>query len=514
MNTIERTALTQGLEQYDQMTAAMDERTLEILDRRRKTAVIKRRGWLVRRLLLVADLIGLSGAFLIAQLIWGLNTTGRVAFWNETLLFVATLPAWIVVVKLYGLYDRDEERTDHSTIDDLVGVFHVVTIGVWMFVIAALATGFAHPDAARLTTFGVLVFAFVTTARALARAASKRSARYVQNAIIVGAGDIGQLIARKLLKHPEYGVNVVGFVDSAPKERRNDLEDLTILGEPDQLRELIKSHQVDRVVVAFSGASAESTLEVVRGLTDLDVQVDLVPRLFELVGPKVSVHRVEGLPLVGLPPARLTPSSRLLKRAFDIAGAALALAIASPLLAFIAWRIKRDSPGPVFFRQTRLGLDMREFTALKFRTMKQDTDQEEHRRYIRSVAAEGAETGANGLFKLERGDAITSVGHWLRKTSLDELPQLINVLRGDMSLVGPRPCIPYETETFKQHHFERFLVPAGITGLWQVTARANSTFSEALDMDVAYVRGWSLGLDLRLLLRTPFQLLRQRGATA
>jgi len=157
---------------------------------------------------------------------------------------------------------------------------------------------------------------------------------------------------------------------------------------------------------------------------------------------------------------------------------------------------------------------MTEFTALKFRTMKQDTDQEEHRRYIRLASAEGAEPGANGLFKLERGDAITSVGHWLRKTSLDELPQLINVLRGDMSLVGPRPCIPYETETFKQHHFERFLVPAGITGLWQVTARANSTFSEALDMDVAYVRGWSLGLDLRLLLRTPFQLLRQRGATA
>jgi exopolysaccharide biosynthesis polyprenyl glycosylphosphotransferase len=418
------------------------------------------------------------------------------------------------MAKLHGLYDRDEERADHSTVDDLVGVFHVVTIGVWMFVIAALATGFAHPDAARLTTFGVLVFAFVTTARALARAASKRSARYVQNAIIVGAGDIGQLIARKLLKHPEYGVNVVGFVDSAPKERRNDLEDLTILGEPDQLRELIKSHQVDRVVVAFSGASAESTLEVVRGLTDLDVQVDLVPRLFELVGPKVSVHRIEGLPLVGLPPARLTPSSRLLKRAFDIAGAAFALAIASPLLAFIAWRITRDSPGPVFFRQKRLGIDMREFTALKFRTMKQDTDQEEHRRYIRLASAEGAEPGANGLFKLERGDAITSVGHWLRKTSLDELPQLINVLRGDMSLVGPRPCIPYETETFKQHHFERFLVPAGITGLWQVTARANSTFSEALDMDVAYVRGWSLGLDLRLLLRTPFQLLRQRGATA
>jgi lipopolysaccharide/colanic/teichoic acid biosynthesis glycosyltransferase len=109
---------------------------------------------------------------------------------------------------------------------------------------------------------------------------------------------------------------------------------------------------------------------------------------------------------------------------------------------------------------------------------------------------------------------VTSVGRWLRKTSLDELPQLINVLRGDMSLVGPRPCIPYETEHFKTHHFARFDVPQGITGLWQVTARANSTFGEALDMDVAYVRGWSLGLDLQLILRTPLQLLRQRASTA
>src|SRR5438105_7560567 len=119
--------------------------------------------------------------------------------------------------------------------------------------------------------------------------------------------------------------------------------------------------------------------------------------------------------------------------------------------------------------------------------------------------------GSNGLYKLERGDSITRFGRWLRRTSLDELPQLLNVFLGEMSLVGPRPCIPYETEHFAAHHFERFSVPAGLTGLWQVTARARATFGESLDMDVAYVRGWSFGLDLRLLLKTPFQLLQPKG---
>ena len=152
------------------------------------------------------------------------------------------------------------------------------------------------------------------------------------------------------------------------------------------------------------------------------------------------------------------------------------------------------------------------FVALKFRTMRIDVDTEAHRNYIESIMSADVSANGNGLYKLERQDAITRVGRVLRKTSVDELPQLLNVLRGEMSLVGPRPCIPYETEFFKPHHFDRFLVPAGITGLWQVTARAHSTFGEALDMDVAYARGWSLGLDLRLLARTPFAVLRGRGA--
>ena len=229
--------------------------------------------------------------------------------------------------------------------------------------------------------------------------------------------------------------------------------------------------------------------------------------MFDLVGPKAEIHTLEGLALVGLPPAKPSRSSLLLKRAVDIAGASLGLLLTAPLFAYVAFRIRRDSPGPVFFRQTRLGMNMREFEALKFRTMYVDTDDSAHRDYVQAAMSRTISAQDNGLYKLERRDAITPFGRWLRRTSLDELPQLINVLRGEMSLVGPRPCIPYEMESFEPHHFDRFLVPAGITGLWQVTARAHSTFGEALEMDVAYARGWSLGLDLRLLLLTPMRLL-------
>jgi lipopolysaccharide/colanic/teichoic acid biosynthesis glycosyltransferase len=201
----------------------------------------------------------------------------------------------------------------------------------------------------------------------------------------------------------------------------------------------------------------------------------------------------------------------MIKRAMDIVGATIALVLTAPLFAFIAWRVKRGSPGPVFFRQRRLGLHQREFTVLKFRTMQVGAGDAPHREYVQAMLKDGVKPASNGLYKLDRSDAVTAVGQWLRRTSLDELPQLINVLRGDMSLVGPRPCMPYEIEHFQPHHFERFLVPAGMTGLWQVTARAKADLGDALDIDVLYARSWSPGLDLNLLLRTPVQLFRPAG---
>jgi exopolysaccharide biosynthesis polyprenyl glycosylphosphotransferase len=478
----------------------------------RRRASAGRRGALVRRKLLIADIAGLALAFLLAELVFGRTTEAdRLTLLQEYLLFLATLPGWVVVAKLYRLYDQDDERTDHSTVDDLVGVFHLATVGAWLVFVAAWASGAANPGMTKLIAFWGTAVLFVTMLRAAARGWCRRSNAYLQNTIVVGAGDVGQLIGRKLLQHPEYAINLVGFVDADPRERRADLEHVKLLGSPDRLPEIVRNHAIERVVVAFSGESHERQLALVSELKKLDVQVDIVPRLFEGIGPHVKVHSLEGVPLITLPIPKRFPASRVIKRFVDIVGAGVALVLAAPLFAFFAWRIRRDSPGPVFFRQARLGQGGREFTAFKFRTMRTDIDQTVHREYIKNTMSASALPGENGLYKLDRADAVTPFGQWLRKTSLDELPQLINVLRGEMSLVGPRPCLEYETEFFEPHHFERFDVPAGITGLWQVTARAHATFGEALDMDVSYARNWSLGLDLWLILRTPLHLLRRRG---
>jgi len=186
-----------------------------------------RRGWLVRRMLLAADLAGLLAAFFATELIFlGNRLVDNVGIGEETLIFVVLLPAWIVAAKLYGLYDRDEERATHSTADEVMSVFHLITVGVWLFFATSWLAGLWRPDQAKLATFWLLALLAVVTARSAARALARRHRAYVQNTVVVGAGDVGQLIGRKLLQHPEYGINLLGFVDAAPKEMRRDLADV------------------------------------------------------------------------------------------------------------------------------------------------------------------------------------------------------------------------------------------------------------------------------------------------
>ena len=333
---------------------------------------------------------------------------------------------------------------------------------------------------------------------------------YVQNTVIVGAGDVGQLFAKKLLIHPEYGMNLVGFVDAEPKERREGLEHLALLGDIERLPAIIRFLDVERVIVAFSNDSHEETLESLRSLKDLDVQIDIVPRLFEFVGHGVEVHTVEGLPLIGLPPLRLSRSSRLVKRTTDLALTIPALVFLAPLLALLALMIRIDSPGPVFFRQIRIGAAGRTFRIFKFRSMHADAD--ERKPEVAHLNRHLAPGGDPRMFKIVDDPRVTRVGKLLRRFCLDELPQLLNVLVGEMSLVGPRPLILDEDRHVERWARQRLNLKPGVTGPWQVLGRSEIPFEEMVRLDYLYVTRWSLMGDLRLIALTIPALFRRAKA--
>jgi exopolysaccharide biosynthesis polyprenyl glycosylphosphotransferase len=483
---------------YEALHDSLDPRTRAILDRR-SGGNVRRRGWLMRRMLLASDLLGLSVAFAVAEAIFVRSGEyDRFAIGAEALLFGLSLPLWVVMAKLYGLYARDEERADHSTADDVMGVFHLVTVGTWVLFAAAYFTKLAHPQLPKLFTFWLLAIVAIPTSRGIARTLCRRSVHYLQNTIIVGAGDVGQQIARKLLKHPEYGINLVGFVDADPKERGDDLEHLTLLGDLDNVTSLVKLLDVERVIIAFSNDTREETVDLVRELSQLDVQVDMVPRFFEVLSPSVDVHAVEGIPLLGLRAPRLSRSSAFLKRWLDVVGAVVGLVLLAPLFAVIAVVIKLDSDGPVFFRQIRMGAGDRTFQIVKFRTMAADADaRKEEVAHLNKHML-----GDPRMFKIDRDPRATRIGGVLRRFSLDELPQFWNVLIGHMSLVGPRPLILDEHAHVSDWGERRLELRPGITGLWQVLGRDEIPFEEMVKLDYLYVTTWTLGGDVQLLLRT------------
>jgi exopolysaccharide biosynthesis polyprenyl glycosylphosphotransferase len=471
---------------------------------------MRRRGWMLRRALAGADVVGLGAAILITEwLVAAHNGVGMYGEPSEILGFFLTLPLWLLVAKAYGLYDQDEERTDHSAPDEFSAVFHMITVCTAAVAAVTYPTKIAHPSAPKLLLFWITAIVCVIAARGIARAGARRTPWYLQNTLIFGAGEVGQTIARKLLQHPEYGINLVGFIDSQPKERRDDLEHLTVIGASSDLHEVVEVLDVERVIVAFSGDSDIDTVQLIRTLKDLDVQVDVVPRLYELVSPGVGLHTVEGIPLVGLPKLRLSNSSRCLKRMLDVAVSSLLLVVLSPLLVLVAVAIKLGSPGPIFFRQTRMGGGERPFTILKFRTMVADAEERKQ-----EIVHLNQHLGADArMFKAAVDPRVTRVGALLRRTSIDELPQLLNVLRNEMSLVGPRPLILEEDSHVLEWARERLRIKPGITGLWQVLGRSDIPFGEMVQLDYLYVTSWSLAGDMKLIAKTIPRMLVSRSTT-
>ena len=478
-------------------------------DRAAKTCP-RRRSWLIRRTLAAADITGLTIAFVIGQLFIIENPAAvdRVGFLLETLVFVATLPAWVLLARSYGLYSRDEEQANYSSVDDSWGVLNMVTLGTWMLVAGTWLTHVAEPNFRKLFAFWVSAIVLVCFGRIAARALVRRTAAYVQNTLIIGAGGVGQLIAKKLRQHPEYGLNIVGFVDDNPTEMRSDIGDIAVIGGMRHIALCVDLLDVERVIVAFSNDSHETTLATIRELETLDVQIDLVPRLFEGVPPESHFHSAEGLTLIALPRARLSNTSLMLKRGLDVVGSLVGLVLLSPLLIVVGIAVRLDSRGPILFRQTRMGRRGDIFKIVKFRTMAADADSRKHE--VAHLNKHCRPDGDPRMFKVHDDPRITRVGRILRRTSIDELPQLWNVLVGEMSLVGPRPLILDEHAHVDGWGLKRLELKPGITGLWQVLGRDDIPFNEMVELDYRYVTGWSLWSDVKLMFRTIPVLLRRR----
>ena len=468
-----------------------------------------RRGWLVRRVLLAADVLGLTGAFLVAELAapssGGLNSVSRKEEW---LLFLLVLPLWAVAARLYGLYSHDEERTDHTTVDDLGGVFHLVTIGTCVTFFAGSLSGMVDPNRLKIAIFWLAAVSFMSLGRVLGRIACRKSALYLQKTLVVGSGGAAELVAQKVQRHPEYGLELVGLIDDAIDEEaeNEELANLPRFSSLAAASRLAHALAIERVIVAIPRAERERVVHLIRELRELDVQIDVVPFFFDALSPSMDIHSVEGLPLLGLRPARLSRSSILFKRAMDLMLSTLGLLVLAPLFCLIAIAIKLDSSGPVFFRQVRMGYKDKTFRIFKFRTMQVGADA--RRAELRHLSQHAGKGRDAFMLKIPGDPRVTRFGQFLRRHSLDELPQLLNALKGEMSLVGPRPLPLDEDALVTEWARHRLDLKPGITGPWQVLGRHEIPFEEMVELDYRYVTNWSLGHDLKLTLQTIPVLMR------
>ena len=314
--------------------------------------------------------------------------------------------------------------------------------------LAALRSGLTYPGAAhpalpKVAAFWAISILTIAVGRTAARAYGRRRMAYLQNTIIVGAGDVGQLVDRNSCR-TAIAASTLSAFSTRSRLPPDDLAQVPVLGPPERLPAVVRLLDVERVVIAFSGDSHEQTLELVRSLKDLDVQIDIVPRLFEIVGPNVGLHTIGGLPLMGLPALHISRSSLFVKRTMDIVGSSIGLVVLAPFFAYVGIRIKLDSPGPVFYRHERIGPFGRAIRVFKFRTMYSDYCRgsdyggEQAELMFEQLLADPARRAEfEARQKLEEDPRITKYGAVLRRRSLDEIPQLINVLLGQLSLVGP-----------------------------------------------------------------------------
>jgi exopolysaccharide biosynthesis polyprenyl glycosylphosphotransferase len=410
-------------------------------------------------------------------------------------MYLRLVPVVVVLYPLVfyfqGLYQR---RRIRSRVDESMRVMVAVLLATVL--LTAGLTFYRPPDFTYSRLF-LAIFAAVDTALVgltrwvigITLARIRRSGGNLQRVLVIGAGDLGRKVVDRLHLHKEYGFSVVGFLDDDPGRQQRDIQGVPVLGTTGELEKVITDERVDQVMIALPLEAHYRTVKLVRRAGQLLVDIKVVPDVLQYYVMRAGIEDLDGLPLINLTQIPLQGWNQIVKRAFDIFGSTMILLVTSWLFPIIAWLIKREDGGPVFFSQVRTGLDGRSFRLYKFRSMRADAEGDGEAHWTRS-----------------RDSRVTRIGDFLRRTNLDELPQLYNVLLGDMSLVGPRPEQPKFVERFRSRYptyNTRHRVRSGLTGWAQVNGlRGDTSIRQRVAHDLYYIENWSLGLDIKILWRT------------
>ena len=399
-------------------------------------------------------------------------------------------------------------RRDRIWLEEVYTIASATTIGVVVLIIMNLTFG--------QLSFSRLIFlytaALVTLLLGISRGIIYAARSYLRNqriglerVVLVGVGDVGLMVLRTIAARPSLGYELVGFLDDNPAKNRTDIGRFQALGPLDNFADILQAHDLDTAIICLPWQSHRIVAHLLHVCEQTGIKAQIVPDFFQMTKNQMKVEQLNGIPLITTRDVSIAGWNLFVKRALDVTLATVTLVVALPLGALIALCIRLESPGPILYAQTRIGRNGQPFKIYKFRSMIVDADTQ--------LDQMGELNEASGpLFKMRDDPRRTATGRILRRFSLDELPNLINVFRSEMSLVGPRPNVPAEVAQYKDWHRKRLSVSPGMTGLWQVSGRSDLTFDEMVLLDIYYAENWTPTLDMNILLRTIPKVLAAEGA--
>lgn len=461
-------------------------------------------GWVVWVDVVTILVAFLAGYWVRYDLRWFLD----VAYDAPLSAYLPFLALYVILTPLFFVVDGVYRTWPRSWMDQVYRITNSTTKVTVLMLAITFVFRPRYYSRAMLIEVGlltILLLALVRGVEGLAIAYLRARGVGVKRVVIVGAGEVGRTVMRTIVARPDLGYRIVGFVDDNPEKGYTDIGRFKALGPLENLPVILDEERPDEVIITLPWMYHRKIIGIVRECAQHQVRARIVPDLFQMSLTQVNLEDLGGVPLIGVRQASISKGALLVKRLMDVTVATLGLVLGAPLFLLIALAIRLDSPGPVLFRQMRVGLRRRPFGMYKFRSMHVGAEEQQ------DMLADLNE--ADGpVFKIRDDPRLTRVGRLLRRLSLDELPQLVNVLRGEMSLVGPRPPIPAEVEKYQEWHKKRLEAPPGMTGLWQVSGRSRLPFDEMVLLDIYYIENWSLWMDLKILLRTIPKVLLGEGA--